>query len=903
MEKRELLPTNVKPTHYQIFLFPDLEKFIFEGEVVIDLNVNNDSTEIITNAYDMTVHTATITDVSSMEKQDATDIQINKDSQTLKLTFTNVIKKGSKAKLSIKFTGNLNNEMTGFYRSEYTDKDGKKKFMACTQFESVYARRSFPCWDEPALKATFDIKLRAEVDKTTLSNMPIIKEEKVTINGKEYKDVTFDTTPIMSTYLVAYIVGELDYVETMSNPTAPADAKPIKVRVYTLKGESSQGNYAAEVAARVLEYFSEYFNIPYPLPKMDLIAIPDFEFGAMENWGLITFRTVALLYDEKKSSVASKEYVCTTVAHELAHQWFGNLVTLGWWNDLWLNEGFATFVGTLATDYLYPKWKIFTSFVVDELQSALDLDSLRSSHPVQVEINKATEVDQVFDNISYEKGASVIRMLCACLGQEKFMDGVRIYLKRHMYSNTITKDLWKALSESSGIDVENLMGSWINDVGYPIVTIKDYKQENNELTLSLSQKRFISTGDMTPEEEAKYATWWVPLGITTHASPTKSLENILTEKEQTITIPYPDDTNKFIKLNFGETGMYRVKYPKNLLQNIGEVIKLGLEDKSKEVIGVSDRIGIISDTFALAKNGSERTDNALELLKYFEKETDYNVLSQIYVNTYGLRSIWYEKDPKFLEALSKLVLKIFSPLVDKYGFDYAQEESYIDSKTRTLVLKVAGFFGDKKVINEIIRRLELFIKGDDAILNPNIRRFAYVIALSNTNGEKAETFYEEILNIYKNHEIADQRLIALRSLGASKESKLIERTLNIAMDTELIRLQDIMYALISLTYDNPNIKESRPRAWKWMVDNWSIFEERYKTSASILADIFEFCSEGLNSNESLKEVENWVEKMGPKLDIIRRSTNQAIERLKQQNTWIERDDKYVQAWAEKYLAN
>jgi len=824
MDKRELLPTNVRPTNYKIFLFPDLEKFTFEGEVDIDLNVNEDSTEIITNVYDMTIHSATITDDTS-KRQDATNIEIDETAQTLKLTFADVIKKGSKAKLFIKFTGNLNNEMDGFYRSEYTNSNGEKKYMAVTQFESVYARRSFPCWDEPAIKATFDIKLRAEVDKTTLSNMPIIKEEKITINGKEYKDVTFDTTPIMSTYLVAYIIGELDYVETMSNPTAPADAKPIKVRVYTLKGEAEQGKYSAEVTARVLEYFSEYFNIPYPLPKMDLVAIPDFEAGAMENWGLVTFRTVALLFDEKKSSAASKERVCTTVAHELAHQWFGNLVTIDWWSDLWLNEGFATFVGTLATDHLYPEWKIFTSFVYDELQSALNLDSLRSSHPVQVEINKATEVDQIFDQISYEKGASIIRMLNACLTEEKFMNGIRIYLKRHMYGNTVTKDLWKALSESSGIDVEKLMGSWIKDVGYPLVNIENSKQENNEYTLSLTQKRFISSGNMTPEEEAKYATWWIPLGITTHATPDQPINSIFMEKKQTVSVPYPEGQNKFIKLNFNETGMYRVKYPKEILTSIVEMIKLGLEDKSKEVIGVSDRIGIIGDIFALAKNGSEQTDNALDLLKYFEKETDYNVLSQIYLKIHELKSVWYNKDPKFIEALKKLVLKIYSPLAEKFGFEYSPNESFVDTKTRTLVLTAAGNYGDKKVIDEAMRRLELFIKGDNEILNPNIRKLAYTLALGNTTGERAEKFYDDIFKIYQTSEIADQRLVALRSLGTAKDSKLIQRTLELAMNTELIRLQDIMYCMASLTIDNPNVRETRPATWKWMVKTGQLLKK------------------------------------------------------------------------------
>ncbi|ORX75917.1 zincin, partial [Anaeromyces robustus] len=702
--------------------------------------------------------------------------------------------------------------------------------------------------------------------------------------------------------LVAYIIGEFDYVETMANPTVPADAKPIKIRVYTLKGESSQGTYSAEVTARVLEYFSEYFNIPYPLPKMDLIAIPDFEFGAMENWGLVTFRTAALLFDENKSSASNKERVCTTVAHELAHQWFGNLVTIHWWSELWLNEGFATFVGTLATDHLYPDWKIFTSFVDEDLQSALTLDSLRSSHSVQVEINKATEVDQIFDQISYEKGASVIRMLNACLGEQKFMDGVRIYLKRHMYGNTVTKDLWKALSESSGIDVEKLMGSWIKDVGYPVVTVEDFKQENNEATITLSQKRFISSGGMTPEEEAKYATWWIPLGITTHASPDKPLDIILTDKKQTITIPYPEGEHQFFKLNFNENGMYRVKYPKEVLNTIGEVIKIGLEDKSKEIISVCDRIGIVGDIFALARNGTEQTDNALDLLQYFEKETDYNVLSQIYTNIQELKSCWYYKEGRVSEALKKIIHKIFSPLAEKYGFEASPNDSFIDSKMRAFAISSAASSDDKKIIDELIRRLELYIQGDENILNPNLRKTAYTAALRNTTGEKAEKLYDGILNIYQTNEIADQRLVALQSLGSVKDSKLVQRTLENALNPSLVRLQDVMYSIIYLTIGNPNPRETRPITWHWLVDNWSTFEERYKTVGSILGALFKYSTYDSCDSKYIKEIEDWVKELGPRLDIIRRTVDQSIEALKEQNAWVELDNECVQAWANKYLA-
>ena len=328
--------------------------------------------------------------------------------------------------------------MAGFYRSSYEDEkgSGSKKWMAVTQFEATDARRAFPCWDEPAVKSTFSISITAPKHLTVLSNMDAL-ETKEQDDLVEHK---FRTTPLISTYLIAWALGEFESIEKVNQ-------NGVKVRVYTTEGLSSKGKFALDVAARTLDFFTEYFGIAYPLPKMDLLAVHDFGAGAMENWGLVTYRTVYLLFDEENSSLKTKQNVAYVVGHELAHQWFGNLVTMEWWSDLWLNEGFATWVGWLAADHLFHEWNIWNEFIMDDCQAGLKLDSLRSSHPIEVPVRNPAEITQIFDSISYSKGASVIRMLVDFLGEGTFQKGLRSYLQKHKYSNAKTSDSEQYVTE------------------------------------------------------------------------------------------------------------------------------------------------------------------------------------------------------------------------------------------------------------------------------------------------------------------------------------------------------------------------------------------------------------------------------------------------------------------------
>ncbi|CAF4714565.1 unnamed protein product, partial [Rotaria sp. Silwood2] len=379
-------------------------------------------------------------------------IEMDQANERVKISFNRQLEQGD-CELTLKFIGDINDHMQGFYRYKYSTLDGEEvPYGASTHFDPANCRRAFPCWDEPNFKATFDITLITPKNLQAISNMPIIYENEY-LDDKEWKITKFDRTPIMSTYLVAYVVGEYDYVETK-------DSNGVSMRVYAPVGKKEHGQFALDIASKVLPFYTEYFNIKYPIAKADQIAIPDFAMGAMENWGLVTYRETTRLIDPEFSSMESRQLVAIDVAHELAHQWFGNLVTMDWWTDLWLNEGFASWIQYLAVDKCYPEFDIWTQFVADTFAPFLVSDALKSSHPIEIPIGHPNEIEEIFDEISYSKGSSVIRMLHDYIGDDTFRKGLHNYLKEYSYKNTVTVNLWSHLSKASNKPVNEVMSSW-----------------------------------------------------------------------------------------------------------------------------------------------------------------------------------------------------------------------------------------------------------------------------------------------------------------------------------------------------------------------------------------------------------------------------------------------------------
>lgn len=562
--------------------------------------------------------------------------------------------------------------MAGFYRSKYkpaetpsasVPSDGEWHYMFSTQFEACDARRAFPCFDEPNLKATFDFDIEIPSDQVALSNMPV-KETRPSKDG--WNIVSFETSPVMSTYLLAWAVGDFEYIEAFTD--RKYNGKQIPVRVYTTRGLKEQGQWALQHAPKIIDFFSEIFDIDYPLPKSDLIAVHEFTHGAMENWGLVTYRTTQVLYDEKTSDPRFKNAVAYVVAHELAHQWFGNLVTMDWWDELWLNEGFATWVGWHAVDHLHPDWQVWAQFVNEGMEAAFRLDGIRASHPIHVPVRDALDVNQIFDSISYLKGCSAIRMLANHLGVETFLKGVSNYLKAHAYGNAKTTALWNALGEASGKNVTELMHPWISKIGHPVLTVAEEPGQ-----ISVKQSRFLSTGDVKPEDDT--TTWWVPLGLEGKKDQAGIASLSLTTKEDTIR----DVDEDFYKLNSGATGFYRVNYPPERLAKLStQLDKLSTEDK----------ISIIGSTADLAFAGNGTTPALLTFLEGFGKETHTLVWRQVLDSIGGVKSVFGE-DESIKKALDNFTLKLIDQKVKEVGWDFPEGEDYLTGILRKEIIGVA----------------------------------------------------------------------------------------------------------------------------------------------------------------------------------------------------------------------
>ncbi|GFY96739.1 aminopeptidase M1 [Actinidia rufa] len=531
--------------------------------------------------------------------------------------------------------------------------------MAVTQFEPADARRCFPCWDEPACKATFKIALEVPSEVAALSNMPVVEEK---LNGN-IKTVHYQESPIMSTYLVAVVIGLFDYVEDFTSDG-------IKVRVYCQVSKANQGKFALDVAVKTLDLYKKYFAVPYSLPKLDMIAIPDFVAGAMENYGLVTYCETALLYDEKHSAASNKQTVATVVAHELAHQWFGNLVTMEWWTHLWLNEGFATWVSYLATDSLFPEWKIWTQFL-DESSEGLRLDGLAESHPIeacliwnifsfQVEINHACEIDEIFDAISYRKGASVIRMLQSYLGPECFQRALASYIKRYACSNAKTEDLWAVLEDESGEPVNKLMNSWTKQKGYPVVTVRVKDQK-----LEFDQSQFLLSGSHGDEQ------WIVP--ITLCCCSYDARKNFLLQAKSesldtkeflgcSISQGCLKETGAWIKINVDQTGFYRVKYDDELAGRLRYAIEA-------KFLSATDRFGILDDSYALCMACQQPLASLLSLMCAYREELEYTVLSNLISISYKIARIAADATPELLGYIEQFFINLFQYPAEMYVRD------------------------------------------------------------------------------------------------------------------------------------------------------------------------------------------------------------------------------------------
>uniref|UniRef100_A0A4W5RNT6 Aminopeptidase n=1 Tax=Hucho hucho TaxID=62062 RepID=A0A4W5RNT6_9TELE len=775
------LPTDVYPVNYGLCLKPDLIDFTFEGKLEAIVEVNLATNQIVMNCADIDIITASFVPEGG-EEINATGFNYQNEDEKVTLSFPSALQKGS-GTLKIDFVGELNDKMKGFYRSKYATPAGEIRYAAVTQFEATDARRAFPCWDEPAIKATFDVSLIVPKDRVALSNMNVI-DRKPHPEDDSLLEVKFATTPIMSTYLVAFVIGEYDFVEGQSSDG-------VTVRVYTPTGKAEQGKFALEVAVKTLPFYNDYFNVPYPLPKIDLIAIADFAAGAMENWGLVTYRETALLIDPKNSCSSSRQWVALVVGHELAHQWFGNLVTMEWWTHLWLNEGFASWIEYLCVDHCFPDYDIWTQFVSADYTRALDLDALDNSHPIEVNVGHPSEVDEIFDAISYSKGASVIRMLHNYIGDEDFRKGMHSYLLKFQHKNAATEDLWDCLEQASGKPIALVMSSWTKQMGFPIIVV-DQEQQGDDRILKISQKKFCASG---PHNGEDCPNWMVPISICTGEDPgCTKLKVLLDSPETTITINNvsPD---QWVKINPGTVGFYRIQYSSAMLESLLP----GIRDLTLLPV---DRLGLQNDLFSLSRAGMISTVEVLKLMEAFVNEPNYTVWSDLSCNLGVLSSLLSHTD--FHEEIQEFIRDLFTPIGLKLGWECKQGEGHLDALLRGLVLGKLGKAGHKPTLEEARRRFKDHVEGKQ-ILSADLRS-------------------PVSCSLHKQADMQEEKNRIERVLGAISAPDLIQKVLTFALSEE-VRPQDTVSVIGGVAGSS---KHGRKAAWKFVKDNWEELHNRYQ---------------------------------------------------------------------------
>ena len=852
-----VLPANVKPNKYTMTLQPDLESFTFKGEQTIDIEILEPTARIVLNASELEISEVCV--VRNGSSTAAHSISLDTDFETATLDFGQTLSPGG-AQLAMKFTGVLNDRLVGFYRSEYQDTQGETRYLATTQFEATDARRAFPCWDEPAQKAVFDVTLVFEDGFQAVSNTPIVEEGNP---APGLKSVRFGETPIMSTYLLAFVVGDLVSVEEDA-------ADGTSVGVWTTRGKENQAAFALDTSVKLLGYFNDYFGIPYPLPKLDHIAIPDFAAGAMENWGCVTYRETALLVDPDNSSAGTRQRVAEVVAHEMAHMWFGDLVTMEWWDDLWLNESFASWMGTKAVDWLFPEWEMWTQFVNMDTNRALSLDGLKNSHPIEQEVKNPAEVSQLFDAISYSKGGSVIRMLEQFLGPDVFQGGLYRYLKGNEYGNARTQDLWSAMEEESGLPVTDIMDSWVKQTGYPVLQAQADRR-SDAMQVTLSQERFVYDR-LLGEEEPNPEVWKVPVSVSGPGSSAASA--VMESKEAVISLPAPSPADDWYKVNSDQTGFFRVNYTPEDWQRLAPAIR-GLE------LPATDRLGIQNDAYALSRGGLLPVTQFLDLAGSYSGETDASVWSDLASNLRDIEQLIAGLPVH--PAYQRFGRELFGPAARRAGWAPRPEDGHLDSLLRSTVLGQSGSYSDPETLSQASDLFQRYLSDPEAV-PPDLR--GVVFSLAAQAGDRAT--YDHLWGLEERTSLQEEKIRLLLAMSRFQDVALLNDTLERALSNR-VRSQDTITVVASVAA-NP---VGRQPAWEFVKNNWAEFDRRYGGGGFGLMRLVSIVN-SFNTEAQRTDVENFfTENPTPAAE---RTIRQGLERINLNIRWLDLNGPALNSW-------
>ncbi|KAL9671244.1 hypothetical protein QQ045_008811 [Rhodiola kirilowii] len=806
------LPDFAVPIHYDLRLKPDLTNFTFSGSVRILLNVTSPTEFLVFNAYRLEILDSDIQYDASSEVLKPVQVWKSKEDQIFVLEFSKKLPLGT-GNLTIRaFSGNITDFKAGLYKSPYRVR-GEIDYMAVTQFQPLYARGCFPCWDEPALKATFKIILDVQSNLTALSNMPIIKEEL----QDNWKTVSYEVSPVMPTYAVAVVVGMFDYVENVTS-------NGVKVRVYTPVGEPDFGKFSLDVAVRSLDIFERYLGVQYPLPKLDMIGVPLLKWAGMENFGLITCYANQL-YVNNYTTIDEKRATSNLVAHEVAHMWFGNLVTMKWWKYFWLNEGFATWFQYYAVDQIFPEWDTWAYHSERDGAGSFLSDVDSKSIPVEMEVNNFNDILDLFGSpaIIYQKAAYIIRMLNTYLGPEIFQHSISSYIKEFSWSSVDSENLWAALEKASGKPVKNVMSQWTKITGYPVVSV-----ETSASKLLLKQSPILSGPSHASDE------WTIPLTLCCGSYDT--CYSILMNQSFTVaelsnfkgcscgTDGVLDIGNSgnissgvdmgcpWIKVNVNQTGFFRVIYENNLASRLAYTIK-------QKNLSHADRFGIINDLNELSVNYNLQFHYLFTLIDAYAEEDNPRVITALIPASKKIVWITADAAPKQLSRVKTFFAKLLQNYFGRLGWDSRPNEIEVEKSLRSELLRTLAILGDESTLEEATKRFHAYVADNHSLLHTDIKEAIFMAVMQKANKSNTAD-YESLLRIFNMSSDKMERLQILNALTSCPDPQILREVLDLLFSPKVI-IGQIYYALDYVSW------QGRETAWTWLKENWANVSNTY----------------------------------------------------------------------------